>query len=323
MAEDVETIAHEARRAAAIARQLLNLVRRSERPRESADLNDLVERTLKARAASFAAHGIQVSFTPAADLPPVSVVRVEIEQVLTNLLANAEQAMHAGRGQGRVRVLTRHVGGSVEAEVADNGPGIAPDHLAKLFEAFFTTKPVGIGTGLGLSIARRIARDHGGDLLAASAEGQGATFTLCLPAAVAAGTAAPQPRVTPHPSKAPGKRVLVVDDEPAVRQSVARILGGRGIEAVAAADAEAALGQLGRGPFDLVFCDVHLGERSGVELYQTAIQRQPDLQGRFVFMTGDVLSLDLQEFFASTGSRHLTKPFELIELLEHVERPVA
>lgn len=115
--EDIQIIAHEARRAAGISRQLLNLVRRGERPRESVDLNGLVERTLKARAPSVAAHGIQVTFTPAPQLPPVSVVRGEIEQVLVNLLTNAEQAMHGARGRGELRVSTKHTGGYVEVEV--------------------------------------------------------------------------------------------------------------------------------------------------------------------------------------------------------------
>lgn len=324
IADDVQTIAHEARRAAGIARQLLNLVRRGERPRQTASLNQVVQRALKAKAASFAAHGIQVGFAPDAALPPVSVVPEEVEQVLVNLLTNAEQAMHAAHGRGHLRVATRSAGDAVEVAIADDGPGIAPEHLSRLFDAFFTTKAVGVGTGLGLSIARRIARDHGGDLLAASTPGSGATFTLRLPTAAASvGPPAPTRATSPRVLGGSGKRVLIVDDEPAVRQSVKRILQRQGVDALAVADPDAALQQLASGTFDLVLCDVHLGDRSGVELYQTAVRQQPDLRGRFVFMTGDVLSLDLREFFAATGSPHLAKPFELVELLERVEQVAA
>ncbi len=322
-AEDVHVITHEARRAAGIARQLLNVVRSGERPRETVDLRRLVERTLKSRAASFAAHGIRLSFASGAGQWPVFVVPGEIEQVVVNLLANAEQAMHGERGEGSLRVSLRRAGGHVELEIADDGPGIPPEHLPRLFEAFFTTKPVGVGTGLGLSIARRIARDHGGDLTVAATEGRGAAFTLRLPAASAAQlTIEPRPPVPRKGSAAP-KRILVVDDEPALRQSVARILQRGGVEAIAVANAEDALRQLDTTAFDLVLCDVHLGDRSGIDVYQTAVRRDPGLQGRFVFMTGDVLSLELREFFASAHVRHLPKPFELTELFQEVERGAA
>lgn len=318
-ASDLRTIAHEARRAAGIARQLLNLVRRGEQPRRPVDVNELVERTLRARAASFAAHGIQVRFQPRAGLPLVSAVPGEIEQVLVNLLANAEQAMHEARGRGQLEVFTRPAGEGVEVVVKDDGPGIEPDHLPRLFESFFTTKPVGVGTGLGLAIARRIARDHGGELSAESELGRGATFTLRLPAAAseqapAAPPAEPMPQAARNRTGGP-VRLLVVEDEPALRQSVSRLLQAQGWRVEGVGDAEAALARLGSEPFDLVLCDVHLGGRSGLELYDAAVGRRPELASRFLFVTGDVLSHEVREFLERTGARQLSKPFELAELV--------
>jgi two-component system NtrC family sensor kinase len=321
---DLRTIAHEARRAAGIARQLLNLVRRGEQPRQSVDLNQLVERTLRARAASFAAHGIQVTFQPQASLPPVSVAPGEIEQVLVNLLANAEQAMHQARGWGRLEVVTRAAEQGVEVVVKDDGPGIEPEHLPQIFESFFTTKPVGVGTGLGLAIARRIARDHGGELSAASELGRGATFTLRLPVGASQPAPAPRPaELARRPeSNEPGTplRLLVVEDEPALRQSVSRLLQAQGWWVAGVEDAEAALGRLESEAFDVVLCDIHLGGRSGLELYDTAVRRRPELASRFLFVTGDVLSHEVREFLKRTGARQLSKPFEVAELVDAVRQ---
>jgi len=285
---------------------------------ETVDLNALVERTLKGRASNFAAHGIHVHFSAAAGLAPVSVVPGEIEQVLVNLLVNAEQAMHGARGRGELHIVTRSAGQHVEVQVADDGPGIKPEHLPRLFETFFTTKPVGVGSGLGLSIARRIACDHGGDLVAESELGKGATFRLCLPAAGPALMSQEPP--PPAGSGSPGRvqTILIVEDEPALLQSVERLLRRRGFEVAAVADVGSALEQLERRMFDVVLCDIHLGDQSGIQLYHAAAHRRPDLRTRFVFVTGDVLRLEVRDFLDSTGARRLTKPFELTELLHEI-----
>jgi len=281
-------------------------------------------RTLKARAPSLAAHGIEVHFDAEAALHPVSAVRVEIEQVLSNLLTNAEQAIHEARGHGTLHLATRNAEGSAQVSVADDGPGIGPDHLPRLFDAFFTTKPVGVGTGLGLVIARRVAHSHGGDLLVESTLGHGATFTLRLPVAARdvpkVGAATKPADGTPSLT---GKRILIVDDEPSVRTAVQRILAGAGADAVTAGESEAALRTLDGESFDLILCDVHLGQRNGIDLYHSVVRRHEHLRRRFLFMTGDVLSLELLEFFEATQLRHLAKPCELSELLTLAAQSVA
>ena len=116
----------------------------------------------------------------APDLPVVEVDRDQLQQVLQNLLVNALEAL-APRGRGTVKVAARRHEGGLLVSVEDDGPGLSPADLARVFEPYFTTKEG--GTGLGLAIADRIAREHGGRLEASSAEGRGATFTLWLPAA--------------------------------------------------------------------------------------------------------------------------------------------
>jgi signal transduction histidine kinase len=116
-----------------------------------------------------------------AGLPAVLADRDQVLQVLLNLVRNALDAMPAG---GTLRVAARGEGGAVAFSVSDTGPGVRPEDQPRVFEPYFTTKEG--GTGLGLAIAQRIAEEHGGTLELRSAPGEGATFTLTLPAAVVA-----------------------------------------------------------------------------------------------------------------------------------------
>jgi PAS domain S-box-containing protein len=316
--DDVEVMVREARRASGIARQLLNLVRRGDLARQQVDLNDLVRRTLKAQGKVFAAHRIEVSAELAPQLPGVSVVPGEIEQVLVNLLGNAVHEMHSAHGRGKLAATTRAVSGSVEITVSDDGPGVRPEVLGRLFDAFFTTKAVGAGTGLGLSIARRIARDHGGDLTVESTPGSGARFTLRLPVASHAPEARPPARRSAVASEGRGARILIIDDEPAIRESLGRLLAARGFRVASAGDRDEGLTRIEETNPDIVLCDVHLGDASGMELYREAAAAFPRLRDRFVFMTGDVLSAELREFFAATGARYLAKPFEIADVLREL-----
>ena len=112
------------------------------------------------------------------DLPPVDCVRSQIDQVFLNLLANAAQAIHA---EGAITIETRRENGSAVVAISDTGPGIAPEILGRIFDPFYTTKPVGEGTGLGLSISYEIVKKHGGHIRAESPRGGGATFTVSIP----------------------------------------------------------------------------------------------------------------------------------------------
>ena len=118
-----------------------------------------------------------------AGVAPVFVDANRIEQVVLNLLSNAVHAVSSGeRRGGSIVVRTRSSADRVSIEVQDDGPGIAADQFAKIFDPFFTTKAAGEGTGLGLTVSQGIVRDHGGQLTATSRPGEGATFTITLPA---------------------------------------------------------------------------------------------------------------------------------------------
>ncbi|HEY7790087.1 MAG TPA: ATP-binding protein [Vicinamibacterales bacterium] len=177
---DVVRIRESAMRAGQVVRHLLAFVRKSPRERESADLNVLVESTLALRAAELRSAGIDVEEEYCPELPPAMVNREEIQQIVMNLVINAEQAILSTAQEGRLRVRTGYLSGAVVLEVMDDGPGVPAAISGRIFEPFFTTRQVGAGTGLGLSIAFGIASAHGGSLELVPTTA-GACFRLSLP----------------------------------------------------------------------------------------------------------------------------------------------
>jgi len=180
MVEQLQIIEHESRRCGELMRNLLMFARQSPQSIEPSDINEVV-----GRAVSLVRHRLELSGTAleldlAPDLPAVPCDANQIQQVVLGLMVNAAEAMGDG---GCIRVSTRRDAGlkTVEIRVRDNGPGIAADVLAQIFEPFFTTKADVHRTGLGLAVARSIIEQHGGTILAESAEGAGAEFVVSLP----------------------------------------------------------------------------------------------------------------------------------------------
>jgi signal transduction histidine kinase len=180
--QDLDRIRVNGERAAAIVRNLLAFVRQSAMERTLSDLNEIARSTLDLRAYELQTANIAVQERLARNVPPVVVNREEIQQVVLNLILNAEQAMRKASTSGTIRIETGRVGESTYLEVADDGPGVPPTLAGRIFEPFFTTKPVGQGTGLGLSISMGIAEAHGGSLELLPAD-HGARFRLTLPLA--------------------------------------------------------------------------------------------------------------------------------------------
>jgi two-component system NtrC family sensor kinase len=182
---DVGRILTESERAAKIVRNLLTFARRQTSERVRQDLADLCERVVQLRAYDFRLRGIELLTQFADDLPPVFADGGQIQQVLLNLLLNAEQAMqHAEERRLDIAVSHEAKCGAVLIEVRDTGHGIDTGNLRRIFDPFFTTRGVGEGTGLGLSIAYGIVRDHGGQIWAKSRPGARTSFFVRLPARV-------------------------------------------------------------------------------------------------------------------------------------------
>jgi PAS domain S-box-containing protein len=180
--EQLAQVQSEAMRAARIVRNLLSFVRRSPSARSVEDLNAVVQAAMTLRAYELQTANIVLEERYAPDLPPVWINREQVQQVLLNLILNAEQALLSRRGNGRIVVRTARTPDGVAVDVEDDGPGIPAPIAGRIFEPFFSTKEVGQGTGLGLSIALGIAESYGGTLTLVRSRA-GACFRLSLPAA--------------------------------------------------------------------------------------------------------------------------------------------
>jgi C4-dicarboxylate-specific signal transduction histidine kinase len=243
-------------------------------------------------------------------------------QVFLNLLVNAAHALadlHPRRNHLYVR--SRDEGGNVIVEIEDNGPGIAPEILPRIFESFFTTKPPELGTGLGLPISLDIVRRAGGDLVAESEPGRGAIFRVRLPAAI--GVPQFKTRTVPSLKAIQRRRVLAIDDEALLLKAFQRMLvAHHDIETkLGARDALRCFGE--DRLYDVVLCDLQMPDMSGVELYAAVKQQWPDLAERFIFITGGAFSAEARRFLEDPNIACINKPFQLRELLELIEARVS
>ncbi|MER3447757.1 MAG: hypothetical protein C4291_13390 [Candidatus Dadabacteria bacterium] len=178
----IEIIYRSAERLKRIVENLLSFSQERKPERAHVDINHLIEKTLELMDDDLRLGNIEVI----KDLSPESLRIVadpnQIQQVFTNIILNAKQAIADTEKGGWLKVKTRlKEEGVVEISFVDNGPGIRNEILGRIFDPFFTTKPIGKGTGLGLSISYGIIKDHGGDIYALSKEGNGATFIIELP----------------------------------------------------------------------------------------------------------------------------------------------
>jgi PAS domain S-box-containing protein len=253
-------------------------------------------------------------------VPRVVANEARMGQVFLNLILNAAQALQEGRAESNeIRVSTRLEGDRVIIEVCDTGPGIPADIIDRIFDAFFTTKGVGVGTGLGLAISQRIVTDMGGRLTVASEMGQGTTFRVALP--VTDQRACATPALIEAPAVG-GRRghILVVDDEQLILRGVQRSLGGKH-EVVAVLSAKEALALFARGEtFDLILCDLMMPEMTGVELHHELSRIAPEQARRMIFMTGGAFTDKARQFLADAPRGHIEKPFHLDSLRATVQR---
>ncbi len=249
--------------------------------------------------------------------PMVDANEARLIQVFLNLIQNAAQAIPAGSADtNQIRLVTGTTAdGKAFASVEDTGGGIAPKDLQRIFDAFFTTKPVGVGTGLGLSISHRIVSSFGGTIEVTSEVGTGTTFRVVLPAASAERALQPAADRRSRGSIRPPRRksVLVVDDEIEVGRSIERILG-RDHDVVTVSRGETALELIPDRAWDIVLCDLMMPEMTGMDVYHQAVALKPDLSRRFVFLTGGTFDEAIRAFLHAIPNGLLEKPFDTRDL---------
>ena len=179
--ENVVIIHHEAQRAAEVVKNMLTFARKQSPSRQNVNLNNAIARVLSLRTYEHKVNNIRVTTSFSHDLPDIIGDAFQLQQVILNIIINAEYFMKKSGGGGDLLIKTERAGDKVIASITDNGPGISPENINKIFDPFFSTKEVGAGTGLGLSLSHGIIREHGGRIFAQSKLGEGATFIIEIP----------------------------------------------------------------------------------------------------------------------------------------------
>jgi PAS domain S-box-containing protein len=306
---DLEQVREATGRARALVGQILAFSRRD---RPAARPVDLVAVT--AEAVQLARAAIPSSITVVTRLEPgakaVVVDPTQLHQVVLNLCANARDAI--GERPGRIEVVVEpHGADGVRLVVRDDGAGMDDETRAHLFEPYRTTKPVGRGHGLGLAVVHGIVTAAGGEVRVESAPGRGAVFEVLLPNVDAAPAAAAMPAPAPGGGS---ERVLLVDDEPAVRRAARRLLQSLGYQVVTASDGEEALAALRADPaaFDVLVTDQTMPRLTGADLARAALALRPDLP--VVLCTGYSEAVDEAAARALGARAFVAKPFDRASL---------
>ncbi len=253
-------------------------------------------------------------------VPDVAGNEARLGQVFLNLVVNAAQSLPTGQAeQNEIGVTTRVEGDNVIIEVSDTGAGIPPEIIGRIFDAFFTTKAVGVGTGLGLAICQRIVTDMGGELTVESELGKGTTFRVSVPISHKTESDVIAPAVQISVVGRRG-RILVVDDEQLVLRSVRRILSQEH-EVVAMTSAADALALCANGEkFDLILCDLMMPDMSGMDFHCELSLVSPEQADRMIFITGGAFTEKARAFLSETPREQIEKPFYSANLRAIVRR---
>jgi PAS domain S-box-containing protein len=305
----VELMVTQGERMGKIVRNLLYFARQRPPERAAVNVPHVMEQTLALRINQLSLSKITVRTEFADNVPLTTGDAQQLEQVFLNLLLNAEQAILEAKPQGEIILSAqlRDDGNTIVAQVIDDGPGIPPDSLPRIFEPFYTTKTVGMGTGLGLSVSYGIVQEHGGRLSVESGPGR-TVFTLELPVVVP-----PELEATdgPHPViDGVGKAALVVEDEPAVLDLIVTLLGESGWQVDVAAGGRAAFERLREQHYDLIVSDMRMPEGDGEEFYRNALAHDAEHGRRFIFITGDTATERAWSFLEGTNTPVVEKPFK-------------
>jgi len=308
--KDLETINDGAQRVANVIQRLLAFARQTRPQRTYVNINKVVATTLDLRGYHLETSNIKVSTQLGPDLPVTIADAGQLQQVFLNLIVNAETEMKLARGSGKLSIKTQQIENNIRISFKDDGPGIAEENLERIFDPFFTTRQVGQGTGLGLSVCYGIVSEHGGRIHAESKPGKGATFIVELPIITADKQLEfPEPAVQEQ-QKVTGAKILVVDDEPVVREFISKVLTEEGHQVEAVDNAQDALEMVKSKTYRIILLDIKMPGMSGIELYKRFQKIAPSLARRVVFVTGDVMGTRTTSFLSKAKSPYITKPFD-------------
>ncbi len=317
-----EKVRAAAERCGRIVKSFLSMVRLHPSSQAETDLNQVVRAALELTAYGARSNGILID-SDFADGPLLAMADADhVTQVAANFLINSQHALAGVQHERTIKVRTyRAVNGNPGFSVEDNGPGIPEQIRSRIFESYFTTKPVGVGTGIGLSISKSIVERHDGHVWFEEAQPRGARFVVELPGIASAGTVAADGRV-----KSSGLRhALIVDDEPDVAASLSDVLELMGIKSRIVTSWQSAGEALDSHPDpDIVFSDLRMPCMSGIDVYRQLQSERPALARRFVVVTGDLVGAkaEIEAFPAGQRPLILEKPFSTLDVLAAVAEAV-
>jgi len=314
--EYADKLYKQAQRTHRIVQNLLSFARQHKPERVPVQINQALEETLALRDYDLRMHNVRIHLDLAENLPVTSADPHQLQQVFLNMVNNAVDAILEHSTEGDLWVSTALDGDRLSIEFTDSGPGVKD--ASRVFDPFYTTKPVGKGTGLGLSICYGIITEHGGIIRVRNIPARGASFTIELPR---------QPVTSPAPS-APGQgptlgrdgRILLVDHDDSVLEAVGTILRGRDHRVRTARDIPEARALLEQEDFDLIVADLQISDAAnGGGLGEWLAEHKPLLSRRLILMCAVAPTEDAGENIAGNGRQILQKPFKATDLLAAVD----
>ncbi len=322
-ADFVEKLEKQTQRTRHIVESLLSFARQHKPERTAVDINEILQDTLTLREYDMKLNNIRVHRALDLRLPLTTGDFHQLQQVFLNILNNAVDAVHEKGQSGEIWISTQQTQTHLCIEFTDNGSGVQNPN--RIFDPFYTTKPVGKGTGLGLSICYGIVKEHGGEIQVRNSPPRGASFTVTLPIQPvsrlphAGKTSRAAASATSAPSAA-GK-VLLVDDEEAVLHIEQEILVTRGVLVVTARSAREAIEALERESVDVAVMDMKMpGELSTAALYAWIEQNRPELATRMIFTASDSTGAEAACMMRKSGCPLLAKPFPVEDFWNAVQK---
>jgi len=314
--EYTDKLYKQAQRTHRIVQNLLSFARQHKPERVAVQINQVLEDTLALRDYDLRMKNIRVHMELATDLPVTSADPHQLQQVFLNMVNNAVDAVLENSNDGDLWVRTGARGNRLTVEFADSGPGVRDP--SRVFDPFYTTKPVGKGTGLGLSICYGIITEHGGTIQVRNIQPHGAAFTIELPFQPAATRGSSSER-GPATAGREG-RILLIDSDHSVLEAVGATLRERNHVVRTARSLDEAEALIEERDFDLVVADLHVSGKSGQPgLHAWLTANKPSLAGRLVLMRATAPSSVPTNEEARGTFPILQKPFKTADLLAIVE----
>jgi PAS domain S-box-containing protein len=326
IADRAAKIGGAADRCSRIVRTFLAMARQQPMERRPVDLNRVVELAMEVTGYSLRAADIDVRLSLSRELPTVWGDADQLNQVLTNLVLNAQKALEESKAPRRIKIITsyREQTREVVLKIKDNGPGIPEPIRSRIFEPFFTTRQVGSGTGIGLAFCHRIITTHGGSITVENGIDGGASFVIRLPV-TRMSTPAVEGEIASEVN-ATQAAVLVVDDEVAVAEMLADILEEEGHKVEIAHSGSQALDKIELNDFDLILSDLRMPDIDGPAMFDAIREARPDMVSRIAFITGDTMSGRIRTFLQESERPYIEKPItpqDVRDLVQEMLREAA